>query len=298
MNKTARRRALGRGLSALIPAEHDDSGPQGGTEMVDAHALTPNPFQPRTEFDREEINGLAKSIEAQGLLQPVIVRKKVNGYEIVSGERRVRAMKQLGWDQIPCIVKGKVSDREMLELALVENIQRENLNDIEQAVGYQRLLLECNLSHEELSERVGKSRSAITNTLRLLKLPQHVQQMIRDGAITSGHARALLAVDDTATLRRLADRITNERLSVREIEDAVRQEKGAPQPRPRKPRTSGAPTLARQLDPDTVRCLEQLQYRYGTAVRINGGSDKGKVEIHYSTGDDLNRVLNLLLGEQ
>ncbi|MBD3239279.1 MAG: ParB/RepB/Spo0J family partition protein [Chitinivibrionales bacterium] len=298
MNKTARRRALGRGLSALIPADHEDAGSQGGTEMVDAHALTPNPFQPRTDFDQEEIDGLAKSIEAQGLLQPVIVRKKVNGYEIVSGERRVRAMKQLGWDQIPCIVKGKVSDREMLELALVENIQRENLNDIEQAAAYQRLLLECSLSHEELSERVGKSRSTITNTLRLLKLPQHIQQLIRDGAITSGHARALLAVDDTTTLRRLADRIAKEGLSVREIEEAVRESKGAAQPRPRKPRKDGGAGHNRHLDPDTTRCLEQLQYRYGTAVRINGGTDKGRVEIHYSTGDDLNRVLNLLLGEQ
>lgn len=293
MTKTTRRRALGRGLSALIPVESEQDSVTGGAEMVDIHAITPNPYQPRTEFDPKEIDGLAKSIANQGLLQPVIVRKKVHGYEIVSGERRIRAMRQLGWDQAPCIIKTQVSDREMLELALVENIQRENLNDVEQAQAYQRLLLECSLSHEELSERVGKSRSAITNTLRLLKLPQQVQQMIRDGGLTSGHARALLALDSAADQRKLASRISQERLSVREVEEAVRSLKGERAPRTRKPRSTARPKAP--LDPDIASHLEHLQYHYGTAVRLQQNGDRGKVEIHFSNQQDRDRILNLLL---
>ena len=293
MSKSTRRRALGRGLSALIPVESEEHEVHGGAELVDAHAITPNPFQPRQEFDPEEIDGLARSIEAQGLIQPIVVRKKIDGYEIVSGERRVRAMRKLGWENIPAIVKSKVSDREMLELALVENIQRENLNDIEQATAYQRLLQECHLRHEQLSGRVGKSRSTITNTLRLLKLPQQVQKMITDGVLTSGHARALLAVERPADIKRLAARVVAEGLSVRQAEDAVRALKGEKGPKQRKQRKGSAARV--ELDPDTVQYLEELQYRFGTAVRINGSSERGKVEIHFSSSEDRDRILNLLL---
>jgi len=280
-------------LSALIPSESPESEGSQGTQTVDIHAIRPNPFQPRTEFDQEEINGLAKSIEAQGLLQPVIVRKKVDGYEIVSGERRIRAMKQLGWDRAPCVIRETVSDREMLELALVENIQRENLTEIEQAVAYQRLLLECQISHEKLSERVGKSRSTITNTLRLLKLPQPVQNMIKSRSLSPGHARALLTVDDAAEQTMLAKRIVDDGLSVRSVEDAARQTKGRTRAAPRKPRTS---TPSPALDPDIQQQLDNLQYRFGTAVRLNGNANRGKIEIHFSSAEDLNRVVDLLLG--
>jgi ParB family transcriptional regulator, chromosome partitioning protein len=293
MNKNTKRVALGRGLSALIPSESPESEGSQGTQTVDIHAIRPNPFQPRTEFDQEEINGLAKSIEAQGLLQPVIVRKKVDGYEIVSGERRIRAMKQLGWDRAPCVIRETVSDREMLELALVENIQRENLTEIEQAVAYQRLLLECQISHEKLSERVGKSRSTITNTLRLLKLPQPVQNMIKSRSLSPGHARALLTVDDAAEQTMLAKRIVDDGLSVRSVEDAARQTKGRTRAAPRKPRTS---TPSPALDPDIQQQLDNLQYRFGTAVRLNGNANRGKIEIHFSSAEDLNRVVDLLLG--
>jgi ParB family transcriptional regulator, chromosome partitioning protein len=296
MSKTTRRTALGRGLAALIPVEESEASPTRSAEQIDISSITPNPFQPRTHFDQEEIKGLAESIKNQGLLQPIVVRKKVNGYEIISGERRFRALKQLGWDYAPCIVKAQVTDREMLELALVENIQREDLSDIEEALAYQRLLLECSLSHEQLSERIGKSRSAITNTLRLLKLPESVQSMIQQRAISPGHARALLAIDDASTQKVVAQRVVSEGLSVRQVEEFMRDNGHA---RPKAKRASAASSTARPVAPafdaDTTRCLEELQYRFGTAVRINGSNARGRIEVHYSGAEDLTRILNLML---
>jgi ParB family chromosome partitioning protein len=293
-NKAHQRRALGRGLSALIPLEAEDVGSQSGTEQVDINAIAVNPFQPRTDFAQEEIDGLARSIEAQGLLQPLIVRKKVDGYELVSGERRLRALRQLGWDRIPCIVRRKVSDREMLELALVENVQRENLNEIELATAYQRLLLDCKLSHEQLSERVGKSRSAITNSLRLLKLPASVQEMVRRGGLSMGHARALLTLEDAGRQKELAQRAVDKGLSVRDVEDTVREQVGARPDRAKAGRS--ARTAPAQNDPDQVQHVEQLQYRYGTAVRVIPRGSGGRFEIRYHDADDFVRVMNLLLG--
>lgn len=185
------RQALGRGLSSLIPVL--DGEKISDTDILDVaiDEIMPNPFQPRKDFNREEIESLADSIKSQGLLQPVVLRKRAGRYEIISGERRLRAMKHIGEKSIPAIVKEKISDGKMLEMALVENIQREDLNDIELAKSYQRLLFECGLSHKDLSEHIGKSRSAITNTLRLLKLPEKIQTLTREGKISSGHARAL-----------------------------------------------------------------------------------------------------------
>jgi ParB family transcriptional regulator, chromosome partitioning protein len=212
MAKTNHRRALGRGLTTLIPQDSLDTGSGSEVVMVDIHAIRSNPFQPRIDFNETEIAGLAESIRNQGLLQPVVLRKKVDGYEIISGERRLRALKHLGNNQVPSFVKAQVSDREMLELALVENIQREDLNDIEEAVGYQRLLQECSLSHEDLAQRVGKSRSAVTNIMRLLKLPEEIQVLLREKKLSMGHARALLAMQDPAEQRALARRIIEQDL--------------------------------------------------------------------------------------
>ena len=183
------RRALGRGLTNLIPVDSEEKGSDNKVVLVDANSIHPNPFQPRREFNDEELAGLAESIKQQGLLQAIILRKKQDGYEIISGERRFRALKILGQDKMPSIIKPKVTDREMMEMTLVENIQREDLNDIEQAHAFQTLLQDCDLSHEELSKRVGKSRSAITNTLRLLKLPLDIQQRVIHNEISTGHAR-------------------------------------------------------------------------------------------------------------
>lgn len=298
MSKNTKRQVLGRGLSNLIPVEPTSNDPQAsGSIEIERLSIVANPFQPRLDFDDTEIDGLAESIAAQGLLQPVVVRKKVEGgYEIISGERRFRAMTKLGWDRIPCIVKTQVTDREMLEMALVENIQRENLNEIETALAYQQLLLECGLSHEELSKQVGKSRSAISNALRLLKLPVQIQQMLRRGELSMGHARSLLGLEDPKQQRDLADEIIEKNLSVREIEQRVQRIKGIRDPATAPKKIQPTPT--KSLDPDIVQLLERLQYRFGTAVKISNSSDdgqKGKIEIHYHSGEDLTRICDLLL---
>jgi len=222
------------------------------------------------------------------LLQPVVVRQKDTHYEIISGERRTRAFKMLGRDKVPCIVKNKVTDREMLELALVENIQREDLNDIEKAIAYQKLLLECNYTHDELSKQVGKTRTVITNTLRLLNLPDEVQQMLRKNQISMGHARALLSLQDTKSILDLSHRIVEENLSVRDIEKETQESKGIKKIKlqPQEP----------VVDPDIVNVVERLQYKYGTSVSIKQSSkEKGKVEFEYFNQQDLTRIVDILL---
>lgn len=300
MNKTPKRRALGRGLSNLIPTQDEgDTASHSGLVDIELASLATNPFQPRTDFDEGEIAGLAASIANQGLLQPLVVRKKVDGYQIISGERRYRAVSTLGWTQIPCIVKTDITDREMLEMALVENLQRENLNEIETALAYQSLLLECNLSHEELSHKIGKSRAAISNALRLLKLPASLQTMVRTGALAMGHARALLALADEARQKELAERVAREGLSVRDVEELVRVETGSVStPRQRTAAKTTAVATGIAADPDVVEAVGKLQYRLGTTVRLVSAAakpDTGKVEIAYHSAQDLHRVMNVLL---
>lgn len=292
MNKQPARRALGRGLSNLIPTHVDGDNSNSNEEinLLDISSIRTNPFQPRIDFDEEEIKGLAQSIENQGLLQPVVVRQKDSHYEIISGERRFRAFCYLKREKLPCIVKTKVTDREMLELALVENIQREELNEIEKAIAYQKLLLEFNYTHEELSKQVGKSRTVITNSLRLLNLPEEIQQMLRKEKITMGHARALLSLENEKDQLELAHRIETEHLSVRDIEkesQANKEKKVTKTTNSRK----DAP-----LDPDIANVLERLQYKFGTAVKIKPLSENnGKLEIEYYNQVDLTRIVDLLL---
>jgi ParB family transcriptional regulator, chromosome partitioning protein len=288
------RRALGRGLTKLIPLDSEEKGSDNEVVLVDADSISPNPFQPRREFNDVELAGLAESIKIQGLLQAIILRKKQDGYEIISGERRFRALKILGHDKVPSIIKPKVSDREMMEMALVENIQREDLNDIEQAKAFQRLLQECGLSHEDLAVRVGKSRSAISNTLRLLKLPNNIQQFLANGDITSGHARALLSIEDPEHMAEMAERIISQKMNVRDIEESVQKLKVKKQGKT----TSSKSKPAQVRDPDLSAVLEKMQYRLGTQVKIVGKSDeKGKIEIYFFSNDDLNRIIELLSGE-
>jgi ParB family chromosome partitioning protein len=291
-SKSLNRQALGRGLSSLIPTVNlDEEGKTNEIHQVDSNAIRPNPFQPRTEFNTEEIQGLADSIKAQGLLQPIVVRKSGSSYEIISGERRFRAMKLLAYDKMPCIVKAQATDREMLELALVENIQRENLNDIETAIAYQKLLTECGFSHEELSQRVGKSRSVITNSLRLLKLPQDIQDMVRNGKLSMGHARALLSLEDEQKQRDLAQRILTESLTVRDVEaetqSAKGKEKSAPQPVAKKEKEFS--------DPDLDHVIDRLRVTFGTDVNVKVDEKyKGSVSISVYSRDDLNRILDII----
>lgn len=292
MNKQPARRALGRGLSNLIPTNVDgaNSNPNEEINLLDVSSIRTNPFQPRIDFNEEEIKGLAQSIENQGLLQPVVVRQKDSHYEIISGERRFRAFCYLKREKLPCIVKTKVTDREMLELALVENIQREELNEIEKAIAYQKLLLEFSYTHEELSKQVGKSRTVITNSLRLLNLPEEIQQMLRKEKITMGHARALLALENETDQLQLAHRIETEHLSVRDIEKESQANK--------EKKVTKAANIRKDtpLDPDIANVLERLQYKFGTAVKIKPLSENnGKLEIEYYNQVDLTRIVDLLL---
>jgi ParB family chromosome partitioning protein len=294
MNKKFPRRVLGRGLSALIPAATQDGGGknESGQQVIsiDPAHIHPNPFQPRREFIEEEIDSLAESIKAQGLLQPILVRQKDNReYQIVSGERRFRALQRLGRDKIPCLVKSKLSDREMMEMALVENIQREDLNEIEKAEAYQKLLKEYNYTHDQLAAQVGKSRTAITNAIRLLGLSEEIRQMVRKNVVTMGHARALLSLNDEAARIALAIKIQKEELSVRETEKAVQQPE-------RKTNKVQKNTAIQEIDPDIAEALKQLEYRIGTPVKLKPASDKsGKIEIAYFTEKDLTRIFDLLL---
>lgn len=291
MKKQPARRALGRGLSNLIPThiDGDNSTTNEEISLLDISSIKTNPFQPRIDFKEEEIKNLAQSIENQGLLQPVVVRQKDSHYEIISGERRYRAFCFLKRDKLPCIVKTKITDREMLELALVENIQREELNEIEKAIAYQKLLLEFSYTHEELSRQVGKSRTAITNSIRLLNLPEEIQQMVRQEKITMGHARALLALENDKDQLQLAHRIETEHLSVRDIERESQSNK-------EKKTQKSYKKKEEPLDPDIANILERLQYKFGTAVKIKPSSENiGKLEIDYYNQSDLIRIVDLLL---
>ncbi|MBN1983648.1 MAG: ParB/RepB/Spo0J family partition protein [Chitinivibrionales bacterium] len=297
LNKS--RRALGRGLSVLIPFDQEETTTDidNRVTLIPIEKLSANPFQPRQDFNEEEIQGLAESIKAQGLLQPLLARQKDDAYEIISGERRFRALKLLGHTTAPCIVKIDITDVKMLELALVENVQRENLNEIELAQSYQKLLFECGLSHQELSERVGKSRTVITNTLRLLKLPEDLQKMLRNGTISMGHARALVGIEDTAQQQTIAERIVAEGLSVRETERIIQsQPKGS---RPVKTTNTVSHTEVtvskRVTDPDVQSQQDQLRYHFGTDVRITIHTDgSGTISIYYYNSTDFNRIVDML----
>ena len=295
MSNGSRRKVLGRGLASLIPTHSEDGSGDGEIHHVDINAIDPNPYQPRVDFDEGEIAGLAESIKNSGLLQPVVLRQNGSRYEIVSGERRVRAFRSLRRDSVPCYVRGGVSDNEMLELALVENIQREQLNEIETAAAYRKLLDQCGYTHEDLAQKVGKSRAAVTNCLRLLNLPAEVQEMVRKGGISTSHARAILALDGEEAQLEAARRIVEDKLTVRDAEQIVQQKKaagdGSEPPAPPKIKADGPPQ-----DPNIAHQLEKLQYKFGTQVRLKTmGDGKGRLEINYFSEEDLVRIFDLLL---
>jgi ParB family chromosome partitioning protein len=296
------RKALGRGLMSLIPTTEEttssvEENAASGERVVELliTSVRRNTRQPRTDFNDTDIHELAESIKNQGLLQPVVVRKLTDGYEIISGERRFRAIQSLGRDTVPCIIKKQVSDREMLEMALVENIQREDLNDIEKSLAYQALLQECGLSHEELSARIGKSRSVITNSLRLLKLPADVQLLIRDGSISMGHGRALLGLEGAAHQSTLAKRIVTDGLSVRDVEKlcgAKSEVKGKSQ------KNSTTEVKEKNTDPNMAEQVEKLRFHFGTSVDITSAKNgSGSLIINYYSMQDLNRILELIISQ-
>jgi ParB family transcriptional regulator, chromosome partitioning protein len=302
MNTAAiKRKALGRGLANLIPtgpaeAEGNDGG---DIHNADISAIDPNPYQPRKDFDESEIAGLAESIKNQGLLQPIVLRKKGNRYEIISGERRFRAFQHLRRDTVPCYVRGNVSDNEMLELALVENIQREELNEIEKAIAYKKLIEQCGYTHDALAQKVGKSRAVVSNSMRLLNLPAEVQEMVRKNQLSMGHARAVLAVEGPKAQLEAARRILQDGLTVRDAENIVKTDKGgaADGVERVKPVVAAPEADDQPEDPNVAHALEQLRYKFGTSVRLKvAGEGRGRIEIEYFSEGDLVRLFDILLG--
>ncbi len=294
----AKRLSLGRGLGALIndapnpPPTESSSEPSPGIARIPLKSLRKSPWQPRKAFDSEALAELVASIRERGILQPLLVRKLPEGYELIAGERRMRAATEAGLDEVPVIVM-EVSDNEALELALVENLQREDLNIIEEAEGYLLLSQKFGMTQEEVAERVGKARATVANTLRLIALPADVKRLLAEGRISPGHAKALLGVAIEQEQSLLAARVAREGMSVRELEKTVANLRKAPG----KPRESRSDIPADQLR----HISEQLHERLGTSVRVlpsrtlaNGKKAKGCVEIDFYSGDDLERLLIML----
>ena len=279
----ARKGGLGRGLDSLLPVER----PQAGFSQLQLELIAPNPQQPRTHFDEETLSGLAESIGEVGVLQPVVVRTEGDRYILIAGERRCRAARIAGLDEIPAIIKsGDVDETTSLAEALIENVQREDLSPLEEAAGYQQLLVEFGLSHEDVASKVGKSRSAVTNTLRLLQLPTAIQGMVGRGELAAGHARSLLGLEDEAYAVHLAQRIVAEGWSVRQVEDAVKNRGGEKQ--------SSTRSAPRPRPAAIIELEDRLGEKLGTAVKIAHGKRGGKLQIRYASLDDLERIYKLL----
>ena len=287
------RQALGKGLGALIPGADADTIPSeiqkdgSGTLVVQVSVdhVEPNPHQPREHFEEAAVAELAASIKEKGLLQPVSVRKFGSGYQLIAGERRLRASKAAGLSKIPAIVFDVTSDEEMMELSLIENVQREDLSPIEEAKAYRALIDECFLTQEEVAIRVSKHRSSVANTLRLLLLAESVREALDAGKISMGHARALLGLEETRQQEALCREIVSNGLSVRKVEALVRNAKNG-----------GSPTKLRPTpkDPHVASVEENLRTRFGTGVNIKRKGSKGKIEIEFYSMDDLERLLDLL----
>lgn len=290
-NKSKRKNALGRGLGALL----QDSAPEKEEVIVAASSINEipvgeievNPFQPRTDFDQEALEELAESIKIQGIIQPITVRKLAdNQYQLISGERRLQASKLAGLESIPAYIR-TANDQQMLEMALIENIQRENLNAIEIALSYQRLLAECDLKQEELGDRVGKKRTTVNNYLRLLKLPPDIQAGLRDGQISMGHARALINIEDIDVQLSIFRNIVKNELSVRKTEELVRSY----QTKPEEKEAQEKPQLSYELK----NIQNKLSSHFGTKVILKSDKgNKGEIKIPYVSHEDLNRILEII----
>ena len=298
---TEKPRRLGRGLEALLsarastePSALRENAHVSALRQIPIAQIRPNPMQPRKEFAATELRELEASIRANGLLQPITVRAADRCFELIAGERRLRAVQQLGWREIPAIVKdgADVTDQALLSLALVENLQRADLNPIEEAEGYQQLIAQFSLTQQAVADVVGKDRSTVANTLRLLGLPSAVRRMVREGVLTIGHARALLALGDDSRMIELANAIVIEGLNVREVERRVR-ETGAK----RTVERGASPRADVQRPAEVARIEEELRRRLQTDVKIHlAAKDKGEVRIAFYSTDDLERVLDLVLG--
>ncbi|MEZ5403772.1 MAG: ParB/RepB/Spo0J family partition protein [Bryobacteraceae bacterium] len=303
MNKPdATRKALGRGLSSLLPTRPaatppppaepigDESAPAATTALA-IDEIDPNPLQPRSIFQENRLRELADSIRANGIIQPIIVRRRESRYELIAGERRWRAARLAGLEQVPVVVQD-LADEKLLEVSLIENIQREDLNPIEVATAYDRLAREHNISHEEIGRRTGKDRATITNMIRLLKLPPEVQILLAEHRLSMGHARAILGLADPEQQRHLADTTAAQGLSVRQVERNVQKlnERRDPTDEEEKPEEP-------KIDPNVKAATQELERVLGTRVRIvEKSSKRGRIEIDYFSSEDLNRIYEIIAG--
>jgi ParB family chromosome partitioning protein len=294
-----KRNALGKGLSALLndsvnvmpdktsAVSSSEANSLGSVNEIKISEIQVNPFQPRTEFDEQALKELSDSIKLQGLIQPITIRRiNAHSYQLISGERRLRASKLAGLTQIPAYVR-TANDQQMLEMALIENIQRENLNAIEVALSFQRMIDECQLKQEELGDRVSKNRSTVTNYLRLLKLPPAIQSSIRDGRISMGHARALINIEDPAKQLFIHQHIIKDGLSVRKVEELARETHRAPA------KKEGAAPEAKSYSLQKIE--DDLASKFSTRVKLKvDRQGKGMIEIPFLSEDDLGRILEML----
>ena len=303
----SKKKALGRGLSALLSDNETEeklevdipvalqgtpaSKPAGGIAEIPIAEIETNPFQPRTHFDEDALLELAESIRVHGIIQPITVRRlSQNQFQLISGERRFQASKLAGLEMIPAYIRS-ADDQQMLEMALIENIQRENLNAIEIALSYQRLISECHLKQDELGERVGKNRATVTNYLRLLKLPPDIQIAVRDNKISMGHARAIINVENPEQQLYIFKKTVNEELSVRKVEELVREVAGRkPEPSSSTPTTAPSPSVSKEI----TQLQSSLSSHFGTRVVIKSDGKRGEIKIPFLSVEDLNRILDIL----
>ncbi|KRE91589.1 stage 0 sporulation protein J [Paenibacillus sp. Soil766] len=282
-------KGLGKGLDALITSLHIDESDK--VIQIPLAQLRANPYQPRKHFNEDSIKELSESIKEHGVIQPIIVRKVLKGYEIIAGERRFRASQVAGTPTIPAVER-ILSDQQVMEIALIENVQREDLNALEIAFAYQGIIDQFSLTQEELSAKVGKSRSHIANFLRLLSLPESIKQYVSRGTLSMGHARAIVGVKDDKIKKELAESTISKQWSVRELEEAIKMLEEPPGPEKEK-----AKQKEKNKDPYINQAEEQLRDIYRTSVKIKSQQDKGKIELLYYSKDDLNRLLELLQGK-
>lgn len=302
-------RRLGRGLEALIPGAAGLTGssatatsaastgraapPASELQKLPIGSIRPNPYQPRREFNEADLSELQASLKASGLLQPITVRPAAHGYELISGERRLRAATRLGWKEIPAIVRD-VDDRTILTLALVENLQRADLNAVEEARGYRQLSEEFGFTHAQIAEAVGKDRTSVTSLLRILQLPSSILGIVEHGQLSAGHARALVSIDDERRALALANEAVARQLSVRELERRVRD---AQQPAAPKKAVGGKTAERHTTAPVVRRMQDELRRRLQTDVQIRlSGPERGSIEVAFYSADDLERVLDIILG--
>lgn len=281
-----KRKALGKGLSALLPDVPETTGGESLAE-IDVKRIDPNPFQPRQHMEQAKIQELARSLAQDGLMQPLVVRRVGSRFQLVAGERRWRAARLAGFKQVPAVVRD-VPEERLLELALIENIQREDLNSMEEAVAYKRMVSELGLSQEQVAEKVGKDRSTVANLLRLLRLPDSIRKAIARNEISPGHARPLLAIDNAQTQTEIAQEIVEKGLSVREVERRVKT-LSAP------PKQSKSKKVASHTDPNTRAAEDQLRQALGARVRILRKGRGGTLEIGFFSEEELSKIYEILL---